>query len=77
MFRYRDPQPQEVEHNLNLFNLGQSIWCLNTLFVPNISDFIELENRLKTTIVVIMMNGLSACIILEFNPPLKPSEYKW
>ena len=51
--RKRDPQPQVVESNLNLFNLRSTIyksWCLNTHFTPNISG--RLIKQIKTTIVV-------------------------
>ena len=40
--RYRDQQTQVVENYSYLFNLKPNkSWCLNTHFIPNISDLVD------------------------------------
>ena len=54
--RYRDPQLQVAKNYSYLFDLSTIIcksWCLDTHFVPDISDLIDYQAELKTTIVVI------------------------
>ena len=49
--QYRDPQFQVGENYTDLLNLRPSIWCLswclNTHFVPNISEFDQLRKLIR------------------------------